>query len=264
MKTLGIIGAGNMGSALIQGWEQDQSLCLKVYDKEPDKLRAMTEQYRIIPCNYSQEAVLGCECILVGVKPLQIKEVLTEIAASLGPDQCLISIAAGIPQKKLTQWIQGKCPVVRVMPNTPALIGSGVFGLCFDDHNLADFHKGLIRSLFQKLGSVHVLEESLFDAFTALIGSGPAYVFYFLEGLIEAGVTLGLTRSETTEMVIRLFSGSVSLVEKSHMSISQLREQVCSPAGTTITGVNELDRRGVRGAIIDSVDAACRRSVELK
>jgi pyrroline-5-carboxylate reductase len=142
-------------------------------------------------------------------------------------------------------------------------VGAGVFGLCFDDSSLVDAQCTLLRSLFQKLGSVHELEESLFDAFTALIGSGPAYVFYFMEGLIESGVTLGLARKEATEMVIRLFQGSVSLVESSDSRIGELREQVCSPAGTTITGVNELDRHAVRRSIIDAVTAAYRRSLEM-
>lgn len=264
MSQIGIIGAGNMGSALIQGWEQDRTLDLKVYDKQTEKLRAMTDRYRIIPCSSSLEAISKCELVLIGVKPFQVKDVLENIAGTLRPGQCLISIAAGIPQEKLSRWIKAKCPVVRVMPNTPALVGAGVFGLCFDDPNLTDKHKDLILSLFQRLGSVHELEESLFDAFTALIGSGPAYVFYFLEALIDAGVTLGLPRSETTDMVIRLFNGSVSLVRERGGSIGQLREQVSSPAGTTITGVNELDRRAVKGAIIDAVGAACKRSVEMK
>jgi pyrroline-5-carboxylate reductase len=149
------------------------------------------------------------------------------------------------------------------MPNTPAMVGQGVFAVCFDDPALTPAAKDFLQGLFRSLGQVHVLGEDRFDAFTAVAGSGPAYVFYFMEAIVEAGVTLGLTRAQSTEMVKKLFSGSAALAEETSMHLSELREMVTSPAGTTIAATNVLDLGAVRGKIVEAVKAASDRSREM-
>jgi len=153
--------------------------------------------------------------------------------------------------------------VVRVMPNTPALVGAGVFAVCVEDETLSKQQKDFALQVFEPLGTIHEMAEKDFDAFTAVVGSGPAYVFYFMQACVEAALNLGLPRPQATEMVKGLFSGSAKLVEGSDKSIDELREMVTSPAGTTIRALIHMDRRAVRASIIDAIEHSFKRSKEL-
>lgn len=263
MTKIGFLGVGNMGGSLLKGWSQDPSLHISVYDVDQEKMLALSKQVRVELKESALALAQETDYIILAVKPAQVKEVLQEICSKMGGSQCLISIAAGIRCKELKTWSKDNCPVIRVMPNTPALVGAGVFAVCLDDERLNTSQKQFIKDLFSNLGQVHVLSETYFDAFTALVGSGPAYVFYFLESLIEAGVTLGFPRDKSTEMVLGLVDGCIKMLQRKDYSVSQLREMVASPAGTTIQGLNQLDRKAVKSAIIDAVDSAYRRSKEL-
>ena len=185
--------------------------------------------------------------------------VLAEALPSLKPETVIISIAAGVTLHDLRDAVQGRCHVVRVMPNTPALVGAGVFGIQEEPALPKDVF-AMILDLFGLLGSTIVLPEKKFNAFMALVGCGPAYVFHFMDALAEAGVTMGFTRQEALELVTQLVLGSAKLaaLPGSHPAI--LREQVCSPAGVTIAAVNHLDRTAVRGHLIDAVLAAYAKS----
>lgn len=264
MTTLGFVGTGNMGSALIQGWAANKDLQILGLDVDQNRLfdlQAKVNSFQ--PVDNIQEMIQASQFIFLAVKPYQIEEVLKDISPYLEDHHCLISIAAGIKQDRLINGIDHKCPVVRTMPNTPALVGSGVFALCFDDPKLRPDQGSFLKEMFSQLGTVYVLEEKYFNAYTALIGSGPAYVFYFLESLIEAGVSLGLNREQTTNMVTSLVQGSVKMALENNQSISNLREMVTSPGGTTIAGLNHLDRQAVRSALIDAVEKARNRADEL-
>jgi pyrroline-5-carboxylate reductase len=205
----------------------------------------------------------ACDYIILAVKPYQIEQVVQGILPALGGGKCLVSIAAGVKTATISAFANGACPVVRVMPNTPAMVGEGVFAVCLDDEKLTGEQRDFVPGLFESLGQVHVLPERLFDAFTAIAGSGPAYVFYFMEALIEAGVTMGLTRDQTTQMVKGLFTGSAKLAADPHRHVSMLKEMVTSPGGTTIQALNHFDRAGLKGAIIDAVELCRERSEEL-
>ena len=193
------------------------------------------------------------------MKPYLVGGVLAEALPSLKPETVVISIAAGVTLHDLRDAVQGRCHVVRVMPNTPALVGAGVFGIQEDPALPKDVF-AMILGLFGLLGSTIVLPEKKFNAFMALVGCGPAYVFHFMDALAEAGVTMGFTRQEALELVTQLVLGSAKLaaLPGSHPAI--LREQVCSPAGVTIAAVNHLDRTAVRGHLIDAVLAAYAKS----
>lgn len=263
MTKIGFLGVGNMGGSLLRGWSQDPSLHISVYDVDQEKMLALSKEVKVQVKESALTLAQETDYIILAVKPSQVNELLREICSEIGGSQCLISIAAGIRCKELKTWSKGNCPVIRVMPNTPALVGAGVFAICLDDERLDTNQKQFITDLFLKLGQVHVLSETYFDAYTALIGSGPAYVFYFLESLIEAGVMQGISRVQSTDMVLGLVDGCIKMLQREDYSVSQLREMVASPAGTTIQGLNQLDRKAVKSAIIDAVDAACKRSKEL-
>jgi len=257
------LGTGNMGSALVKGLS-----CAPVrlfgFDVDRQKLDDLHATYpSFTPCASAQEALSQADYVVLCVKPQMMRSVLREAQGALTKDKCLVSIAAGISIAQLKEWSGNVCPVARVMPNTPALAGEGVSALFLDDPGLTPAHKEMIRRIFETVGSVHILAEIYADAFTAVAGSGPAYVFYFMEALVEAAVTTGFARPMATRIVEELFKGSVKLALESGMHISQLREMVTSPAGTTAEALNHMDRMAVKAALIDAVLAAKERSVEL-
>ncbi len=263
MSTLGCIGCGNMGSAILKGLHGKDGLSLAGYNRSAAKLEQLQRDVPLHVAVSASELARVADYIVLAVKPAQVAQVLQEIAPELTPDKVIISVAAGVTQAALREDSGGICPVVRCMPNTPAMVGEGIFAMCFDDPALLPACREEIEALFSGIGTVLALEESKFGAFTAVAGCGPAYVFHFMEAVIEAAVTTGFTRKDATDMVVQLFKGSVALAEQSGQHISVLREQVCSPAGVTITAVNHLDRTAVRGHIIDAVLLARQRDREM-
>ncbi|MBG0775478.1 MAG: pyrroline-5-carboxylate reductase [Desulfovibrionaceae bacterium] len=261
--TLGVIGCGNMGGAILRGLAGRPDLALHGFDLNAGRVQALAGESGVVAAESPRAVADACDYVLVAVKPHHVAPLLAELAPFLRPDQIIVSIAAGMSVAALKEASSGVCPVVRVMPNTPAMVGQGVFAVCFDDPALTPAAKDFLQGLFRSLGQVHVLGEDRFDAFTAVAGSGPAYVFYFMEAIVEAGVTLGLTRAQSTEMVKKLFSGSAALAEETSMHLSELREMVTSPAGTTIAATNVLDLGAVRGKIVEAVKAASDRSREM-
>lgn len=261
--TLGCIGCGSMGSAMLRALADCKELSLFAYDKHAEKLEALR------PCgveSVSSPAVLAeqTDIILLAVKPAAVPAVLNEIAPQLTQSKTLVSIAAGLTLERLQSASQRKCPVVRVMPNTPAMVGRGVYGVCLDDSTVPQETAEFLCALFARMGKVFCLPEEKFDALTAVTGSGPAYVFYMMEAMVESAVTLGFSRADATGMVKELFSGSALLAEQSPMHLSLLREMVTSPAGTTIAALNVLDRGAVRAHIVDAVIAACDKSTAMR
>ncbi|HEU6436627.1 MAG TPA: pyrroline-5-carboxylate reductase [Nitratidesulfovibrio sp.] len=264
---LGCIGCGNMGAAILRGLSGRQGLSLLGYNPTPAKVLALADAgVRAMP----DAAALAAQAdvVLLGVKPYLVSDVLRAIAPSLTPDKVVVSIASGVSIAAMKAAMADAgglgCPVVRVMPNTPAMVGKGVYALCFEDPALDAPRRDLVRGLFEAIGTAIVLPEGKFTAFTAVVGCGPAYVFYFMEAVTEVAVTLGFTRQDATELVKGLFSGSVALAEQSGTHLSVLREQVCSPAGNTIAAMNQLDREAVRGRIMDAVLAAYTRGLEME
>ena len=202
------------------------------------------------------------DILLLAVKPYQMQEVLTAIQPQLGAKTTVVSVAAGIGLDKLRAWSGGQCPVVRCMPDTPALVGKGVFAFAFGD--MPQEGKAEIMKVFATLGLCLELPEAQFAAFSALIGAGPAYVFAMMQGLVQAGVTLGFGHDASRQMVAALFEGCAVMAQQSDAHLVQLRDAVCSPAGLTIAGVNHLDRQGLAGTLVDAVLAADRRGREME
>ncbi len=261
-SSVGFIGVGNMGTAIIKGLAA-QKLSVHGCDLDRAKLESLSKEVGLKPQATPKDLVRNCRYVVLAVKPQHLPTVLEEISPELTPEHCLLSIAAGITQEKLRTLSHGRCPVVRIMPNTAALVGAGVFALCFDDTALDAERREFIQAMHAPLGQVHVLPEKLFDAFTSIAGCGPAYVFYFMDALVEAGVNLGLARAQSTQIVKALFSGSAKLAEESDLHLAELREMVTSPAGSTIRAIIHMDRMAVRGNIVDAVNEANERNIEL-
>nr|WP_294513757.1 pyrroline-5-carboxylate reductase [uncultured Bilophila sp.] len=257
-KTIGCIGCGNMGGAIIGGLAGMPGLRLFGYNRTPERLAPLVAK-GVTAVPDIPGLVAACDIVIIGVKPYLVGGVIAEALPALKPETLLISIAAGVTLEDLREAVRGRCHVVRVMPNTPALVGAGIFGIQ-EDPELPEAVFRTVLDLFGLLGSTIVLPEKKFNAFMALVGCGPAYVFHFMDALAEAGVTMGFTRQEALDLVTGLVLGSAKLaaLPGSHPAI--LREQVCSPAGVTIAAINHLDRTAVRGHLIDAVLAAYAKS----
>lgn len=261
IATVGFIGTGNMGSAMIKGLSTRDDVALVGTDLNRDNLDALAP-YRLEPLDSAMDVAQRADYVVLAIKPQDAEKICKNIALSL-EGKCLVSICAGIRLDTLSGWIDKACPVIRVMPNTPVMVGEGVFAVCLEDADLNEEQRAFAAELFTDVGDVHILPEKLFDAFTAIAGSGPAYVFYWMNAMIEGAVTLGLPRPQATQIVQKLFTGSSRLASESEFHVEVLREMVSSPAGTTIEATNVFDQRAVRGAIVDGIKACCKRSKEL-
>jgi pyrroline-5-carboxylate reductase len=196
------------------------------------------------------------------VKPQDMADVLTEIAPHLRPGQLLVSLAAGIPTRAIEKHIPDGVAVVRVMPNTPALVDEGMAAISAGTH-CDDDHLATAEALLSTTGRVVRVPEKQQDAVTAISGSGPAYLFFVVEAMIEAGVHLGLPRTTATELVVQTVVGSAKLLRETGTHPTVLREQVTSPGGTTAAAIRELEDHKVRAAFITAMEAARDRSVTL-
>ncbi len=264
--TIACIGCGNMGGAMLGGWldqAQEKGYVLKGMTRTPSRAAALVERgLQLLPT--AREAVQGADVIILAVKPYQAEAVLRDVAPVLPQNSVVLSVAAGLSLERLRQALADRCPVVRCMPNTPAVVGQGIFALCLDHPALQEAQKETVRRLFASMGMVLDLPESKFTAFSALVGAGPAYVFQMMQGLVQAGVTQGFPRAQARDLVTALFAGCACMAARPDTPLMELRDQVCSPAGLTIAGVNVLDRAGLSGLLVDAVLAAEERGRQME
>lgn len=264
LPVLGVIGCGNMGSAVLMGLSAMANPLFKLAacDRNEECLRSMTGMGVSVTANL-MELVNASDWLVFAVKPDQVLPLLDSLSGKI-TNKVIISLAAGVSLAALRKVCRDKGPTFRVMSNTAATVGRGIFAICQEDPKISDDQKATAYKLFSSLGQAVIMPEIKFNAFTAVAGCGPAYVFHHMEALIEASVSLGLTREESTKMVIALFRGSATLAKQSGKHISVLREEVCSPAGMSIAAMNKLDMEGVRGKIIAAVFAAYSKGVEME
>ncbi|MEO5853292.1 MAG: pyrroline-5-carboxylate reductase [Nocardioides sp.] len=258
-----VIGAGVMGETLLSGLVRAGRRVdnLLVGEKRPDRARELEERYGVAVVS-NLEAARKADTIALVVKPQDMADVLAEISGELRAGQLLVSLAAGIT----TAFIESRVPegvaVVRVMPNTPALVDEGMAAISPGSHcGEADLAEA--ESLMASVGKVLRIPERQQDAVTAISGSGPAYIFFVVESMIEAGVHLGLPRTTATDLVIQTVVGSAKMLRETGTHPVVLREQVTSPGGTTAAALRELEIHRVRAAFLAAMEAARDRSREL-
>uniref|UniRef100_I2PZT1 Pyrroline-5-carboxylate reductase n=1 Tax=Desulfovibrio sp. U5L TaxID=596152 RepID=I2PZT1_9BACT len=260
---IGFLGAGNMGTAIIKGLAGVSGVSAMAYDVDAAKVEALAGDGLATRAETPELLGKQSDYVILCVKPQYLDAAMDALAPHLRPETVVLSIVAGVTMARLRALTGENNPVVRIMPNTPALVGEGQFALCLDDPALPAEKKAFVRELFARLGRTYVLEEKHFDAFTGLAGSGPAYVLYFMEALIESGVLMGFPREAATDIVSGLIEGTAKLAAQSGIHPSILREMVTSPAGTTIEALMHLDRQAVRASVIDAVAASRDRSKAL-
>jgi pyrroline-5-carboxylate reductase len=265
-KNIGFIGAGKMAEALINGIINSSLTSahnIFASDKDSSRMNYITGEYGINGVRTNAALAEKSDIIILAVKPDNIGEVLDEIKKSIDVKKLIISIAAGIKEEFIRQRLSSGTRIVRVMPNTPALVLQGAAGIYFNK-NCNKKHREYAKKIFDSIGISIVLDkEPLLDAVTALSGSGPAYVFYFIEALSDAGVSMGLSRDMSQKLAIQTVFGAGKMAKETNIHPTILKEMVTSPGGTTIKALEILERAGIKGSIIKAVNKACKKSKEL-
>lgn len=263
MTAIAVIGAGVMGETIVAGMLRSgvRAADLMMSERRPERAEELRERYGIDVVD-NVEAAKRADTILLVVKPQDMPDVLDEIAPHTSPGTLVISLAAGITTATMEQRLAEGVPVIRVMPNTPALVDEGMAAMSRGSH-CSDEDLRHAESLLEATGKVMLVPEKQQDAVTAISGSGPAYIFFVVESMIEAGVHLGLPRSTATELVVQTLVGSARLLSESGEHPTKLRERVTSPGGTTAAALRELEDHKVRAAFLSALEAARNRSRDL-
>ncbi|ASU80328.1 pyrroline-5-carboxylate reductase [Actinopolyspora erythraea] len=263
MSTIAVLGAGKIGESLLSGlinagYSPEDLLFTERYQQRAEEL---SKRYGVRGTDLP-DAVRRADVLVVSVKPQDIEALLDETADLVTPDKLVVTLCAGLPTSMFEGRFAAGTPVVRVMPNTPMLVGEAMSAVSGGSH-ATESHLELVERMLGSVGRVVRVPENQQDAVTALSGSGPAYFFYLVEAMIDAGILLGLPRAVAAELVVQSAVGSAAMLREGEGHPVIMREGVTSPAGTTISGVRELEKHGVRAALIDAVEAAHSRSVEL-
>ncbi len=260
---IAILGAGKIGEALLSGLlgsgVSPADLCF--CEQYAERAATLTARYQVA-ARSSTEAAAAADVVVLAVKPGDIVQLAAEIAPSIRPQTLVVSVAAGITTAALEAALAPSTRVVRVMPNTPMLVGEGMSALaagsCADDDDLTR-----AETVLAAVGQVVRLPESQLDAVTALSGSGPAYLFLLVEAMVDAGVLLGLPRPIATALAVQTAVGSAIMLRDSGDTAAQLREAVTSPGGTTAAALRKLEEHRLRAALSDALEAAAERSRSL-
>ena len=264
-KKLAVIGVGKLGEALISGLLKKGDL--KTEDisgsvAHETSINRVKERLGIEVSLDNRKLVAGKDVILVAVKPQNMDKVIREIADILSPEQLIVSVAASVTTKFIEDRLPKPIPVVRAMPNTPAVMNAGMTGLCVGAHTEAK-HKNMAEEIFKTVGLTVFVDEQLMDGVTALSASGPAYLYVVIESLAEAGVKLGIPRDVSTLLASQTMLGSAKMVLESKAHPALLKDMVTTPAGCTIDGLMELEEGKLRVTLIKAVVKAAERAREL-
>lgn len=262
---LGFIGVGNMGSAMIRSIAKSHVLPpdnIFIFDVDKEKAGILKKDTGVNVLDSGEEVVEESDVVILAVKPNVVKKVLQRCRDRFGDKKILVSIAVGIPIKLYKDIIGNDKKVIRVMPNTPALVGEGMTLISYDN-NVGKDELDIVRPLFETLGKVEVLDEKLMSEVTAVTGSSPAYVFMFIEAMADAAVLSGIPRSIAYRLAAQAVLGSAKMVLETGKHPGELKDQVCSPAGTTIEAVSALEKNGFRYAVIEAMNECTRRAREI-
>ena len=271
---IGCIGTGMMGGALMEGIAKKFTAAnIFVTDADFSKASDFARTYGLNVARTNAEIVTGCDIVFLAVKPVYVKSVLQEIRQHFTQNKVLVSMAAGVTLSTLQSALSDSglsAPdgnsvmphIIRIMPNLPATVGEAMIAISPSADVTKDETEG-VKALLNACGKAEVVPEKLMDGVTAVSGSGPAYAFLFIEALADAAVRFGMPRSQAYVYAAQTLRGAATMALEDDRSISELKDAVCSPAGTTLEGVIALEKHNFRGAVIDAATAAYNKSVEL-
>lgn len=261
-KKIGFIGCGNMGKAMLGALVNSDNIKREdiiVSTKSEYSAKNINKEFGVKTTVVNAEVAEESNVLFLAVKPYFFKAVIEEIKDIISDDAIIISIAAGVTIAQIEEWFGRKVKVVRTMPNTPALVGEGMSAICPNTNISAD-ELNYVGELYNLFGKYEVLEEKDFHAFIALCGSSPAYVFMFIEAMADAGVKLGLPRTKAYKLAEQAVLGSAKLALETGKHPGVLKDEVCSPGGTTIEAVIDLEKNGFRNTVISAVEKCADKS----
>lgn len=261
MSRIAILGGGVMGETLLSALLAAGHHDVVVAEKFADRAEALRAEHGVDVLD-PPAAARGADVLLVAVKPQDVPDLLAEIRSEVAPGAVVVSLAAGVRTGVMEEALAPGVAVVRAMPNTPALVGEGMFGVSAGASAGADQVDDVV-ALLATAGDVAVVDEAQQDAVTAVSGSGPAYVFYLAEAMVEAGTAEGLEEEVARRLAAQTLTGAAALLASGEGGPAELRRRVTSPNGTTAAAIESFDAAGVRDALVDGIRAAARRSAEL-
>ncbi|HTC22509.1 MAG TPA: pyrroline-5-carboxylate reductase [bacterium] len=261
-----VFGIGAMGSALVKGWISSKMMkpsSITAVDPDQVKCKKTAAQLKIKSESNPGKTLKGASLILLAVKPQQMKELLAQSGSFFPKKALVVSIAAGVSIEQIEKALPQGCPVIRVMPNTPALLGSGMAAVA-GGQRAKPAHVKLVLKLFSAVGQAVQVEENQMDLVTAVSGSGPAYFFHMVEAMVEAGIKGGLSKEVAHQLVAQTIYGAARMVLETGKTPTELRIQVTSPGGTTQAALTRMAEKGFRETIYEAVEAATQRGAELR
>ena len=264
-KTVGFVGTGNMGEALIHGLlhghlcRPDQILCS---DVRPERLKVIRETYGVKGTSHNGDVAKQSDIVVLSVKPQTMKQVIEEIAKHLDFSKLIISIAAGVPLEAIESCAQKELKLVRVMPNICVSVQAGASAIAGGKH-ITKEDLMIAKTIFDSVGKSVFIEENLLDAVTGLSGSGPAYIFLIIDALADAGVKMGLSRHDSLILASQTVLGAAKMLIETGEHPGKLKDMVTSPGGTAIAGLHTLEGGGLRTTLINAVEVATERSKTL-
>jgi len=264
-KSIGFVGAGNMGGAIIRGLLSAGTHSpsdLIVSDYSESVIRDLNSSFPGIRTSSSNVNPAAAPVVILAVKPQAYKSVVQSIKDTVQPETIMVSIAPGLSIERIAKWFNHDVKIVRTMPNMPALAREGTTALC-RNRQVSDEEFQGVREIFDAVGRCIILPESLMNAYTALAGSSPAWIFVLIEALADGAVREGISRSEAYEIASQVVAGSARLVSESGLHPAVLKDKICSPGGTTIEALAALESAGFRSAIIQTVYACAAKAREL-
>jgi pyrroline-5-carboxylate reductase len=263
MFKVGIIGIGNMGEAILNGLIKNSGLKsdeIIVSDINQERINYIVNKYSVAGTDNNQRVVNLSQIIFLVVKPKDFEKTVKPLKEKF-KGKTVISVIAGLKIEKIKSFIQ-EADIVRIMPNTGAFVGESATGITFDE-GFPENKKEEILNLINSFGKSFVIDENLMDAFTGLAGSGPAYIFTIIDAFAQAGVKQGFSYNQALEIITQTIKGSIELLKEFSEHPCILRDKVTSPAGTTIYGLHELEKGGIRNIIINTIEKSTQRSVQL-
>jgi len=260
--TIGFIGVGNMGYAMLKGAYKIFDETIVYTDINKEKMEQVKAETGLDFVMTNQEVVDASDLIVLAIKPQFMPEVLMNLV--IDDPKIVISIAPGISIEYVNALMGGNPKIVRAMPNTPAMVGEGMSAIAFGDYSFTDEEHREIMNLFNSFGKAIILPEAMMDAVVPISGSSPAYVYMFIEAMADAGVLHGLSRDKAYMMAAQSVMGAAKMVIETGIHPGQLKDAVCSPGGTTIEAVKVLEEKGFRSAVIQGMDACYKKSRSFK
>ena len=265
-KVIGFIGSGNMARAMIEGMIRSELIHpenIIASSKTKATIELMDTKYSVKTTLDNKEVAKRADFLIIAVKPYSYEEVLKEIREDIKDGTIIIAIAAGISMGYMEKLLGREQLIVKAMPNTPAMVGEGMTALSFS-RSINDENKDEIAEIFNSFGKSEIIDENLMDSFTAIAGSSPAYVYMMIEAMADGGVQQGIPRPQAYKMAAQAVLGAAKMVLDTGLHPGELKDNVCSPGGTTIDAVAKLEEKGFRSTIIEAMDVCGKKSKEMR